>query len=140
VQQLERNAGQFAIKHPEYQKVTNLPIDGALVKAEAEQDMRKSAQLFGQEIGNLLRSLGTKNPGSTDAWSDRLASFLSKLYPLAKLSLSLTGAIAGAGFVYVYYHERALLIVEGMPLQGATAGLGIILQERIPCFLDLTVR
>lgn len=101
MQQLERNAAQFAIKHPEYQKVTNLHIDGALVKAEVEQDIRKSAQLFGQEIGSVLRSLETKNPGSTDAWSGRLASFLSKLYPLAKVSLSLTSAIAGAGSVYV---------------------------------------
>jgi hypothetical protein len=69
-------------------------VDSAIQKAEAEEDVRKSAHVFGREITNVMRLFEQKESLSKGKWTSRVGDFLTKLYPVARLSLQLTGVIA----------------------------------------------
>lgn len=68
-------------------------ILAALKIVEAEKDVRFAAQIFEKEIRRVLKKAVEKRGRSNENWISLVANFLSKLYPLGKLSLHITSAI-----------------------------------------------
>jgi hypothetical protein len=62
--------------------------------AEAENDTRLSAHIFRKGINSTLSLSGRKRQMSKDKWITKVCEFVTKLYPIARLSLRLTSAIA----------------------------------------------
>ena len=69
-------------------------IQMAIDKAGKSADMKRSAKIFGNEILMTLNAMEKKTKMSDLRWTSKLGNFLSKLYPVAMLSLSFTGVIA----------------------------------------------
>jgi hypothetical protein len=67
----------------------------AIGKAEGGSDMKLSARIFEEQIAGILQATKSKEEVSKNSWTGRLANFLSKLYPVAKLSLGITTSISG---------------------------------------------
>lgn len=86
------NYHQFAEKNPHYLLIEDEEdFNEAFNNSQAEVDIRKAAQTFGNRIWTVLKRV-EKN---TEAkWTTRLGEFLTKLYPLARLSLVMAGGIA----------------------------------------------
>ena len=75
-----------------------------------------------------MRVLDKKKAASNAKWTNKLGNFLGKLYPVAKLSLSLTSAISEVP------PDLRVTDSQGanfLPLKGAANGLAIILQVSI---------
>jgi hypothetical protein len=83
----------FAAKHRLF-LATEADVVHAIRTADRQQDIRSAARLFGEEIANVLRITQEKKRLVDTKWTGRLTNFLTKFYPLARLSLSLTSAIA----------------------------------------------
>jgi len=66
----------------------------AIQKADAGNDIKQSAKIFGDEILRVSRITGDKLETSKAKWTGKVGTFITKLYPVAKLSLKLTSAIA----------------------------------------------
>jgi hypothetical protein len=86
-------------------------------------DLRASAATFEKEIQKIMQIKVQLKNGN---WSERFTSFLGKLYPLARLSLGLTSAIAGVLSNLGCSNTKASCIAT--PLQAAADALGTILQ------------
>jgi hypothetical protein len=86
------NYRQFAEKNPHYLLIEDEEdFYGAFSNSQAEVDIRKAAQTFGNRISTVLRKVDKKTEVK---WTTRLGDFLIKLYPLARLSLAMAGGIA----------------------------------------------
>lgn len=98
--ELSEAVSDFRIHYRKFTETNQLLINieddvqDAISKAEAEKDVQRAAQVFGTQLAVTLRTLEEKKQLSTTKWSGKLRNFLTKLYPLASLSLTLTGAIS----------------------------------------------
>jgi hypothetical protein len=84
---------RFLEKNRKYTQIED-NIDLALQKADSEKEIKRSAKIFGEEIARVTRITGDKRVASEMTWRGRVGSFVTKLYPLARLSLRLTSSIA----------------------------------------------
>jgi len=73
--------------------ISETDLDLAIDKAFDVQDVRGSAKLFEKEITTVMRIVEHKQRLSQAKWTGRVAKFCSKLYPLAKISIQLAGAV-----------------------------------------------
>ena len=78
----------------------------ALEKAEKEKDVKRSAELFGKEIKSAVQVRERKKDLSKARWLGKLANFMSKVYPVARLSLRLTSAVSDVATLLI-------LLIEG---------------------------
>jgi hypothetical protein len=83
----------FAKNHEGFVRIDDA-IYPALEKATKNQDMKCSAQIFGEEITTVLKIRERKKELSNATWTGKLGKFLMSLYPVAKLSLGLTSVVA----------------------------------------------
>lgn len=67
---------------------------GAFQKAEAGGNVRQSAEIFRHTVWATVRTVENKQKYVQQKWIAKVGNFLTKLYPIAKLSLGLAGAIA----------------------------------------------
>jgi len=100
-------------------------IHSAIDNAVKVQDIKHSAHLFGAEISTTLTITKKKQELSGSKWLNKLGNFITKLYPVARLSLSLTSAIAEVSRNDVLSNTQGTKL---SPLKGVADGLGIILQ------------
>jgi len=84
---------QFAKKNSRFLRVDH-DVHQAIEKAGGERDIKSSAAIFGKEISATLRATEKKRDLSNSKWVGKLGSFITKLYPVARLSLALAGAAA----------------------------------------------
>jgi len=79
-------------------------LSEALQVADAEHNLRAAARIFRNEIENVLRIEEDKQQLSKGSWVRNVGEFLAKLYPLARLSLQVTGALAQvtSNFLNIY--------------------------------------
>jgi hypothetical protein len=89
----EKNYEQFIALNRKFVLIGD-DFRGAFQNAEAGGDIRKSAQLFGDGVWAALRILERKQKFKQTNWTTRVGTFLTKLYPVARISLGLTVAIA----------------------------------------------
>jgi len=57
-------------------------------------DVRMSAQVFEGTLKESMRLLEAKRRSLRNTWIGKLESFLTRLYPMARLALCLTGAVS----------------------------------------------
>jgi hypothetical protein len=69
-------------------------LDWSLQAVDAKGDLTNTAQFFTNQISSILEVTTTKQKISDAKSIGVLGKFLSKLYPLVKTSLQLTGVIA----------------------------------------------
>jgi hypothetical protein len=83
----------FVKKNARYIRVDD-DVYKAIEKAGKEKDIKRSAKLFGEEIKSAVEMRERKKDLSQATWLGKLANFMSKVYPVARLSLRLTSTIA----------------------------------------------
>jgi intracellular sulfur oxidation DsrE/DsrF family protein len=93
VDQFKENYERFAIKY-HLSLTDNELVRSAIQNADNVIEIRDSARIFTKEISNVLRITKEKQKTSDAKWTGIVCNFMSKLYPLTRLSLRLTSAIA----------------------------------------------
>lgn len=88
----ERYVG-FVKKNQQYLKVDD-DVYKSIEKAGKDQDIRRSAALFGKEISSAVQVRNKKTDLSKARWLGKLSNFMSEVYPVARLSLRLTSTVA----------------------------------------------
>jgi hypothetical protein len=91
--EFRKNYELFAIKNSDFLLLDD-EFNKAFQNAEAGDDIKRSAHIFGAGIRAVLQAIGTKKNIGKSAWLTKLGSFLTKLYPVAMLSLNLAEAVA----------------------------------------------
>jgi hypothetical protein len=66
-------------------------------KADKVSNIQDSARFFGNEISTVLRITQEREKLSGAKWTGVFTKFLSKFYPLARLSLNVAGAVSSVG-------------------------------------------
>src|SRR5438045_7523020 len=64
-----------------------LEVQTAIERAGADNDIKRSAQLFEIEISTTMQVWQQKQELANSTWIGKFGNFLTKLYPLARLSL-----------------------------------------------------
>lgn len=124
VSEFKEHYEQFAAANKQFLRVQN-DVQGALDKAQSENDIKRSAEIFGDEIFQILRATERKEQLAQAKWTGKLGKFMKSLYPVAKVSLTLFGSI---GEVTPTYKSFDLKAANFVPVKWAADGLGIILQ------------
>jgi len=75
----------------------------AILEATKNADIQSAATFFGSQISAAIRARTMRQETPDSVWSNKLCKFLTKLYPVARLSLGLTSALAE-----VYYIPHTL--------------------------------
>ena len=93
LQKLRTNYEKFVVKY----KVILPDAEGihrAIQEADKVSNIRDSARVFSAEFSNVLRITQDKKKASDAKWTNVITNFLSKFYPLARLSLNFASAVA----------------------------------------------
>jgi hypothetical protein len=93
VAKFKENYEQFAVKNRKVFLIDS-NFQKALQDVEAGGTVRLTAQAFGDQIRDVLRTIETKKELSKTGWISRLGTFVTKLYPVASLSLNLVTGVA----------------------------------------------
>jgi len=128
---LEEHNKQFISTNPEFITVKDC-FDTALHEADAHPDITQGCHVLSKGILSTLRILEAKRAIKKDKWITKVGNFLKKIYPIARLSLSLASAVAGVS------PDFALSEPKGVPfpyLKGSADALSIILQVSWDCVL-----
>ena len=88
VAKFKENYEQFAAKRRDVLLI-DIDFQKALEDVEAGGAVGLAAQAFGDKIRDVMRLIETKKELSKNRWSSRLGTFITKLYPVASLSLNL---------------------------------------------------
>lgn len=91
--EFRQNYELFAKKHPDV-FLLNEEFSPAFRSAEASDDIKRSAQVFGNGIWAVLQTMEAKKNIGKSEWLTKLGTFLTKVYPVAVLSLNLTASVA----------------------------------------------
>ena len=132
IAQFKNNYEQFAKKYRQFSLIELDECYTAFQKAEAGDDIKNAARPFEKGVRAAMQTVEKKRKLAECTWTARVGSFLTKLYPIARLSLSLATASANVGPNDEGSDRKGASFA---PLQGAAGGLGIILQvQQIPLF------
>lgn len=93
VAKFKENYEQFAAKRRDVLLI-DIDFQKALEDAEAGGAVGLAAQAFGDKIRDVMRLIETKKELFKNRWSSRLGTFITKLYPVASLSLNLVTVAA----------------------------------------------
>jgi hypothetical protein len=93
IAQFQKNYEKFASKTGLMLTADN-PVRTATQEADKLSNIRESAHFFAKEIHSVLQFTEGKKKVSDAKWTGIASNFLSKFYPLARLSLRLTSAVA----------------------------------------------
>jgi hypothetical protein len=91
--EFRENYELFAKKHPDVLLFED-EFNTAFRSAEVSDDIKRSAQIFGDGIRAVLQTMETKKSIGKPAWQTKLGTFLAKVYPVAMLSLNLTASVS----------------------------------------------
>ena len=95
VTEFKHHYEQFLKKNQRFVTVDRYKhVEKAIEKAGKEQDINRSVKIFETEISGALRVMGRNQDLSKSKWVGKLGSFMTTVYPVARLSLRLTSAIA----------------------------------------------
>jgi hypothetical protein len=94
VKEFKDNYQRFAMKYCQYH---DLLIDNdfnqVFENISAHDDIKSTAESFGQKIRVTLQAVETRNKITTNKWTIRLGMFLKAVLPVANLSVNLAGAL-----------------------------------------------
>lgn len=126
---LEEHNKQFISTNPEFVTIKDC-FDTALHEADAHPNITQGCHVLSKGILATLRILEAKKTFKKDRWITKVGKFLKKLYPVARLSLSLASTVAAVFPVFVLSEPK------GVPfpyLKGSADALSIILQVCSVC-------
>jgi hypothetical protein len=124
VEGFQKNYEMFA-KHNERYLLVQDEFGNAFDDAENKTDYKKAAEMFRVSLVVTMNTIEKRQASNKNKWTGKLGTFLQKLYPLARISLSFASTIADVKtFPSLINHKCASFT----PLKAAAAGLGIILQ------------
>jgi len=83
----------FAKKNRKFVRVKD-DVHTAIRTAAREQDIKRAALIFVHEISSAIHTIEKRQEASRSKWTGKLGTFIAKLYPVARLSLRLTSAVA----------------------------------------------
>ena len=124
--ELKKNYDKFVNPASKLVQVDAIELTDAIKTADAEIDLRASAQSFQEKVTTVIGRIDERQEIRNAKWTGILSNFLIKFYPLARFSLQLTSAVAQ---VSTYLTKSAYSQgVSFSPLKGTADGLLIILQ------------
>jgi hypothetical protein len=91
LQTFEKNYKLFAAKNSKF-LVIGEEFQTVFVNSRPTNDIKRSAQIFGDGIRSTLQTMERKNSTAISKWASKVGNFLAKLYPVVRLSLNLTVA------------------------------------------------
>jgi hypothetical protein len=94
------NYRQFAEKNKRFVLLDD-DLQIAFQSDEVGKDVKQAAQFFRERLRATVQAVEQKHKSVELKWTSKVTSFLSKLYPVAKLSLSVTVAAADVKFFIV---------------------------------------
>lgn len=95
IAKFKHNYEEFSEKNQRFIRIDRYhDVQKAMEKAGKEQDIRRSARIFETEISATLQVTRKKQDFSNSKWVGKLINFMTNVYPVARLSLGLTSAIA----------------------------------------------
>ena len=109
---------KFTEKHREYVRV-DADVEAVIDSVDREADVKIAAQLFGKEINETMGALKRKQQKLAHKWTTKLGTFLTKLYPLTRLSINVAGTLAAVNHLLVESHHRAQTSTPSRVLQMA---------------------
>lgn len=124
VKEFEKNYKSFAEHNKPFVSVES-GIRFAAERAQKEDNIHRSAEIFRSEISAILSVKDQKDNESEKKLKSRLSQFAVKLFPVAKIALSFAGSIAEV-FPSVSHTD-----IQGSgfsQFQSIAGGLGVILQ------------
>jgi hypothetical protein len=92
ISEFRDNYGKFAASNQKFLTVHN-DVQSALDKAQSETDIKRSAEIFGDSIFQMMRVTERKQQISDSKWTGKLINFLKKVYPVAQVSLTVIGSV-----------------------------------------------
>lgn len=101
VTKFTENYKRFASKHAQYLVVEDDFYQAFLV-AKTGNDISQAGQLFGNQVSASLGAFEKKKTATQGNWTTRLGNFFTKLYPVARLTLSLAGEVGGVSLKLDY--------------------------------------
>ena len=103
VNELKRIYERFIFKK-NLERLDENDVLRAVLAADVEQNITRSAATFGNEIAKILQ-ITRRKEAKRDKWSNVFVVFLSKFYQLMKTSLPIVGAIAEVGTLSAQYPD-----------------------------------
>ena len=91
-EQFAKHYNKFLSKHKQYVRVDE-EVQLALQYAEGQSDISRSATLFKQYIENVFEIKSRRDQRSQSSWHGKVGRFLTALYPVAKISVGMAGAV-----------------------------------------------
>ena len=98
-EEFEKDCAKYLKKYPSFRQIEPSVLSKALTTARSEEDIHKAAKLFGNNIANMSQLIEEEREIAGKSLCGRVQAFLTGLYPMVNLSLSLTGAIASVGLL-----------------------------------------
>lgn len=124
IKELEEHNKQFFSSNPGFITIKDR-FDTAFREADANRDIRSGSQVLSKGILTALQTLEAEGNIKKDKWTTKVGNFLKKLYPVARLSLKLTGAVVGVSPDFAISESKGVSISY---LKGTVDALSIILQ------------
>lgn len=92
---------QFAVKNGRFILLGN-DLHSVFNEAEVHSDTKVAAQTLEYSISKVLQTIEKRNDFGKTKWTRRLGNFLRKVYPVARLSLSLIERVAEVTIQVLY--------------------------------------
>ena len=73
--------------------INEADLDSALSRSSHITSVKGSATFFGKEIRNVMSSTKQKEQLVETKWTTRVGDFCCRLYPVAKFSIQIAGAV-----------------------------------------------
>lgn len=87
------NYQKFASKNNQYILIED-DFQSAFQKAQEVDNIKHATQLFGEAVRVTFRIVERKKKLTESKWTHKVGDFLTKLYPVARLSFDVTAAVA----------------------------------------------
>ena len=94
VETFKKNYEQFAAQNTKFLLIGD-EFQTSFANATATNDIRRSAEIFGDGVWSTLRAIESKHTAANTKWTSKVGNFLAKLYPVASLTLNLAVAASG---------------------------------------------
>jgi hypothetical protein len=93
VEKFQKHYERFTKENQQFVRIDET-VHAAIKEVETDENVHDSAILFGKQIltAILIRDKSANRPSGK--WSSKLSKFLTKFYPIARFSLTLTSAIS----------------------------------------------
>lgn len=92
IDEFKKNYEAFSAKNRQFFLI-DTELQAAFQSAQEQTDIRHAAKTFSDSIWEVLHAVEKKRKMNSGKWTTKLGNALSKLYPIARLSLGLVQAI-----------------------------------------------